>query len=89
MTIRLDLRGGDEFYLPGLSKHKVVELAWLSKSTNSHPIIAKTSPALRVKVYLSWAEIPDSIQTALMLATQPGDIPDVEDWARHQRGNRD
>jgi hypothetical protein len=88
VTIRLDLRGDGEFPVAGAPKHKVVEVAWLTKSTSSHPIQATLKPSLRVKCWLTWAELPDEVQTALMLAAQRGDIPDVESWSRAQRKSR-
>lgn len=82
VTIKLDLRGGDEFNIRQFnSDYKVLKLSWLTKDTasNSHPITADAvdKNQLHWTLNLRWAELPDKIKEALIKATQPGDVPTI------------
>lgn len=91
VTISLDLRGEREFGLPQhRDNYTVLSVAWLSKSTNSHPITAKAYDSDNIEWTLSlrWSDLPQDVQEALMLATKRGDVPDVQAWAEHHRKNK-
>ena len=88
VTIRLDLRGEREFSLrQHRGEYRVLSVAWLSKSTNSHPVTAKAVDADDIEWTLSlrWSDLPQPVQEALMEATRRGDVPDVQAWIEHHR----
>ena len=81
ITMTLDLRGEREFTLPGLRNHKVVEVAWLTKSTNSHPVtvVAMRSNGVACVLSLRFVELPEEIKQALLRNMHVGDVPS-ESW---------
>lgn len=91
ITMTLDLRGEREFTLPGLRNHKIVEVAWLTRSTNSHPVTAKATrdtDGSPLTLSLRFNELPEEIKATLLRNLHVGDAPS-ETWYATERKGRE